>query len=616
MFFANIIKQKLVVQMGRIPEETIEQIRKANDIVDIVGEYVQLKKQGRNYLGLCPFHNENTPSFSVSPEKQIFHCFGCGKGGNASTFLMEIEGFSFIEAIRVLADKSGIPLPEETPDSEPRLSEENSAMLSAYEWTEKLYHHLLRHGKDGKEGYQYLLERGLSEETIDEFQLGFAPAAENFTATFLEKKGFHKQSLAKFGLITEGHDGAALDRFRGRVIFPIRNHLGKTVAFGGRTISGQDAKYLNSPETELFQKSRILFNFDKAKRHIRKANEAVLCEGYMDAIAAYQAGVKNAVATLGTALTEYQARLLRRYVDTVIICYDADRAGQEATYKAGLLLESAGCIVKTANLKEGTDPDSYIRDFGAEAFRNNVIATSDTFIGFYLRYLKKDYNLSIESDRIQYIEKATSRLSEIDRSIEREYYLKELAEEFGVSLDTLVQEAERLRRKRPDKMNESRHTISSKPRTLNRKKLLPAFHNAERQLIACMLRDWSIASRVQQEIGAGFNVELHKVLVTYLYAFLEEFGEGEVGTFIEWLPEEDLKNLASELALIVHQDHVSDREIRDYIRTIQAEAHDKAGIRALKTEQKLAEQQNDHVKAAQIAMRIVEMQRQLKTNQT
>lgn len=599
--------------MSRIPNEVIEQVREANDITDIVGEYVQLKKQGRNYLGLCPFHKENTPSFTVSPDKQIFHCFGCGKGGNAATFLMEMEGFSFVEAIRILAEKSGIDLPEQKQEQGPVLSEESAGILEAFQWTAKLYHHLLRHGKEGKEGYQYLLERGLSEEAIDRFQLGYAPMTEGFTATFLEKKGFHKQALAKFGLITTAGDGAALDRFRGRVIFPIRNHLGKTVAFGGRTITGQDAKYLNSPESELFQKSRILFNFDLAKSHIRKTGEAVLCEGYMDAISAYQAGVKNAVATLGTALTEYQARLLRRYVDTVIICYDADNAGQEATYKAGQLLEAAGCTVKTANLQNGMDPDSHIKEHGAESFVNDVIGNSSTFAGFFMKHLKKGFNLSLEGDRIRYVELVTKRLAMIDRTIEREYYLKEISEEFGISLETLMLEAESLRKNTApkDKTDGKRHTNGSYEKRRNN--LLPAFHNAEKKLIAYMLHDSGIARRAQEELGAQFIIETHQVLVTHLYAYLEDHLDGGASGFIEWLPDEELKRLAAELAM-QHQvtEHVSDREIKDYIRTIQLESGDKASIKSLKQEQKLAEQQNDPVRAAQIAMQIIEIQKQLK----
>src|SRR5690606_33231044 len=298
---------------------------------------------------------EKSPSFSVTQEKQIFHCFGCGKGGNVVTFLMEMESFTFFEAIKYLADRTGIELPTDSIKTESSLSNENQQILSAQEWLTKLYHHLIRYTKDGKIGLDYLVERGITEEAIDTFKLGYAPNTKDFIATFLEKKGFHKQLLVKYGLLNMNQENDTVsDRFRGRVIFPIRNHLGKTVAFGARALEkNQEPKYLNSPESDLFQKGKLLYNFDLAKKHIRKISEALLFEGYMDVISAYQAGVENVVATMGTALTETQAKLLKRYVDTVILCYDGDRAGIEATYKASKLLQQVGCQVKIASLKDG-----------------------------------------------------------------------------------------------------------------------------------------------------------------------------------------------------------------------------------------------------------------------
>src|SRR5690625_174498 len=376
----NTIEQDMVMSMLRkIPEEKIEEVRKANDIVDVISEYVQLKKQGRNFFGLCPFHGEKTPSFSVTPEKQIFYCFGCKKGGNVLTFLMELENYSFYESIKILAEKSGIDLPQTHTTEETTLSQENQNVLSAHDWLTKLYHHLLRYTQDGKEGYEYFKNRGINDESIDQFELGFAPVVKGFTAEFLEGKGFHQQLLIKAGLLNLLDDNSVADRFAGRVIFPIRNHLGKTVAFGGRAIAGQQPKYINSSESELFQKNRLLFNFDLAKRQIRKENEVILFEGQMDVISAYQAGVKNVVATLGTSLTDNQAKLLKRYVDTVILCYDGDQAGINASFKAANMLRQVGCVVKITNLEKDTDPDSYINEFGAESFKKNIIRASDTY---------------------------------------------------------------------------------------------------------------------------------------------------------------------------------------------------------------------------------------------
>lgn len=604
----------VVLMSNQISEELIEQIRTANDIVDVISEYVQLKKQGRNYFGLCPFHGEKSPSFSVTQEKQIFHCFGCGKGGNVVTFLMEMESFSFYEAMKFLADRSGIELPTDPIKKETSLSQENQQVLSAHEWLTKLYHHLIRYTKDGKAGYQYLEERGISDEAIDTFQLGFAPNTKDFTATFLEKKGFHQQLLVKFGLLSRNQDdGSVTDRFRGRVIFPIRNHLGKTIAFGARVVQpDQEPKYLNSPETELFQKGKILYNFDLAKKHIRKSSEAVLFEGYMDVISAYQAGVLNGVATMGTALTELQAKLLKRYVDTVIICYDGDNAGVEATYKASKLLQQVGCQVKIAHLKDGFDPDSYIKKFGGEAFKREIIEASDTFISFYMRYLKKDYNVTLEGDRIQYLEKILMELATVESSVERELYVQELSSEYSISVDTLLNQIHEYRQKSDapkDKREKDRYTNKVQ---MSSGKLLPAIHNAERKLLAYMIQNRSIADKVQAEIGASFTIDEHKIIATHLYAYYEEGHSENVSLFLDRISDELLHKLVIQIAMTPTQADISDKEINDYLRMIRTESSTGVNLKQLKAEQKLAEQQQDPIKAAQIALKIIELQRQVK----
>ncbi|WP_249871073.1 DNA primase [Oceanobacillus saliphilus] len=599
---------------NQIPEEVIEEIRKSNDIVDIIGEYVQLKKQGRNFFGLCPFHGEKTPSFSVTQEKQIFHCFGCGKGGNVLTFMMEMENFSFYEAVKFLADKSGVTLPEAGIKKESSMSEESQSILSAYDWLTKLYHHLIRFTKDGKEGYQYLKDRGIENEAIETFQLGFAPNVKDFVAEFLTKKGFHQQLLVKAGILSQQNDNDVTDRFRGRVIFPIRNHIGKTVAFGGRSIADQEPKYLNSPESELFQKGKLLYNFDLAKKNIRKENEAILFEGYMDVISAYQAGVRNVIATLGTSLTEPQAKLLNRYVETVVICYDGDRAGLDATYKAAKLLQKVGCGVKVANLDVDMDPDSYIQKHGPEAFKNKVIKASDTYMSFYMRYLKKDFNLKIEGDRLKYIETILKELTMIESSIEREYYLRELSNEYSISFETLTAEMDEYRQKRGiPKDNQQKNRYTNKTNITHRnKKLLPAFYNAEKKLISYMLQDSYITDRVQDEIGASFSVDDHKIIATHLFAFYEEGHSPDISLFIERLNDDRLKQQVVEMAMMPEMGDISEREINDYIRIIQNESNDSININSLKEQQKLAEQQNDPLKAAQIAMQIIEIQKHSK----
>ncbi|CEI84166.1 DNA primase [Oceanobacillus oncorhynchi] len=597
---------------NQIPEPIIEEVKKTNDIVDVIGEYIQLKKQGKNYFGLCPFHGENTPSFSVTQDKQIFHCFGCGKGGNVFSFLMEMENFTFYEALKYLADRSGVELPTASIPKETSLSEETEQMLSAYEWLTKLYHHLIKYQKDGKDGLEYLKSRGLTKETLEEFQIGYAPDKRDFTAKFLIQKGYSKPLLLKSGILAGNDNNEVIDRFRGRIIFPIRNALGRTVGFGGRAMHDDSGpKYLNSSEGELFQKSKLLYNFDLAKRHIRKENEAVLMEGYMDVISVYQAGVKNVVATMGTALTETQAKLLNRYVDTVIICFDGDSAGIEARYKSALLLRSVGCDVRIANLDAEEDPDSYVREHGGEAFKERVLRTSDSYMSFFMRYQRRHFNLQLESERIEYIERVLKELSMIESALEREYYIQELHKEFDLSVDTLMSQLAQYQKSQPSAKDNQRDKSYTKPYVpANKKKLFPAYVNAEKRILSYMLQDAYIAEKVQYELGAGFNVNDHKIVATHLYAFYEEGNSPDISLFMERLSDEHLKNQVIELAMSSDVQHSTEEEIDDYLRMIHREADQSPAKKSLKEQQRKAEQENDPLEAARLAMELIRLQKQ------
>ncbi|KHE72848.1 DNA primase [Halobacillus sp. BBL2006] len=601
---------------GHIPEEKVDEIRRSTDIVDVIGEYVDLKKQGRNYFGLCPFHGESTPSFSVSADKQIFHCFGCGKGGNVYTFLMEMEGFSFIQAVKQLAEQTDIELPEQMTQEEPsQHSEESQSILEAHQWLTKLYHHLLRNSKDGKSAYQYLIDRGFTEDTIKKYQIGYSPNSKDFVVTFLEKKGFHPQTMVKAGLLSSNEQGEYADRFRGRVIFPLRNHLGKTVAFAGRSLGQQEPKYLNSPETELFHKGRLLYNFDQARSAIRKQKTVILFEGFGDVISADQAGVHNGVATMGTSISSSQANLLKRYVDKVIICYDGDEPGIEAAVKAAKLIKGVGCQTFVARIPDGMDPDDFIQQHGGDRFQKEVLDTSDTYIAFIMSYLRRDYNLHLEGDRIAYIENVLHEVALLERAVEREHYLNELANEFDMSVDTLKEEVHRIRgQKSParDNVEQNRHT-NRKSHSPIQNRLLPAFHNAERKLIAYMLKDPLIADKVQEELGGGFNISDHQVIVTHLYAYYEDGNGSDISQFVEKLDDSALKNLVIELAMTSLSEEVSDQEIQDYISFVKAENSDRTEIKTLEAELKKAEQQNEPIKAAEIAMKIIHLKKELKS---
>lgn len=602
--------------LNKIPDSIINEVRHSHNIVDIVGEYVQLKKRGRNYFGLCPFHDEKTPSFSVTDEKQIFHCFGCGKGGNVITFLMEIEQFTFFEALRNLANRSGIKLPANAQEQMSSYSEEENIVLEASEWLKKYYHHVLKYAENGREGIDYFQSRAIDKETIDLFQLGYSPFNSDVTVQFLKEKGFHEQSLVKLGLLNRTEQGQLTDPFRGRIVFPIKNHLGKTVAFGGRAIEDVKPKYLNSPDNDLFHKGSILYNFHLAKRSIRQSNEVVIFEGYMDVITAYQANITNCIATLGTALTEYQANLLGRYVDTVILCYDGDEAGQAAAYEAALRLRKYRCNVKVASVGEGLDPDDYIRQHGGEKFKDEILSPSETFTKFYINYKKRQYNLTVESDRVTYLNDVIEHISTVESPIEREYYVQQLSDEFNVTVETFNNEINRHRNQKQthqfkDKSKGNRYTNKMTDRfTANEP--LPAYQNAERFLLAHMLMDDYVIEKVQAELGVQFNIDNHKVIAIHLYGLYEENEAIDISALIDRLEDDEQKRLVTELINLSIKEEVSNEVINDYIRVIQLENTDVAEINELKTKQKQAIKNNDQEEALKLAQLIIEMERQLK----
>jgi DNA primase len=598
----------------RIPDEIIEKIRHSIDIVDVVSEYVQLKKQGRNYFGLCPFHGENTPSFSVSPEKQIYHCFGCGRGGNVFTFLTEIEGYSFIEAAKTLAKRINIDLSDyrsEAPVS--NRSKEITAMIEAHELLKKFYHHLLLNTKEGQEALDYLLSRGFTKETIEQFEIGYSLNSWDFITNYLSKKGFPLQLMEKAGLIAKREsDGSYFDRFRNRIMFPIKDHHGNTVAFSGRVLGTGEPKYLNSPESIIFNKGKILYNFHNARLHIRKNQTAVLFEGFADVISSVRSGIPHSIATMGTSLTEEHAKLIRRTVETVILCYDSDTAGVDATFRAAKLLTDAGCYVKVAVLPNGMDPDDYIRKFGESSFRNDVVGASISLMAFKWQYLRRGKNLQDEGERIRYIEEILQEISALENAIEKDHYVRQLAKEFSISLEVLksqLQQLERAKQKKKDKDFFSRNNKSRYP--IFQQKLLPAYHKAERLLIAHMLRDREIAYKVQDALQGAFNIEEHRAIIAYLYAYYEEGHDPDISLFLSKLNDENLRRLVSEIAMIPINIDVSELEISDYIKQV-LNYQKMLKIKEKETEKIEAERQNDHLKAAQIAMEIIKMKKALK----
>ncbi|WP_026674674.1 DNA primase [Alkalihalobacterium bogoriense] len=600
----------------RIPDETIEQIRKSSDIVDVIGDYVQLKKQGKNFSGLCPFHGEKTPSFSVSPDKQLYHCFGCGAGGNVFSFLREIEGYTFIEAVRQLAKRANIHLPETSREDSDSSNHEQKEIAKGHELAAKFYHHILLNVKNGEEGLHYLKERGFTDEMIETFQIGYAPESWDSLVSFFEKRKLNMKLLEQSGLLgIREFDRKFYDRFRKRVMFPIWDGQGNVIAFGGRTLGDDKPKYLNSPETIIFSKSKTIYGLHLARPTIRKENQAVLFEGYVDVIAAWGAGVKNGVATLGTSLTEMQAKIIRRNAESVVICYDSDEAGIQAAFRAAGILEATGAYVKVAALPDKFDPDDYIQKFGGERFKTDVIGASLTLMAFKMQYLRRGKNLQDEGERMRYIEEVLGEITRLQNPVERDHYLRQIAEEFSLSLDALKQEQYRIFRASQSsrKEQEQKPMVATefKRKPLEKKRLLPAFHNAERMLLAHMMRDADVCETVQQRIGGDFNVDEYQAISAYLYAYYAEGHHPNPGEFIHRIQDERLVTIATEIAMMNISEELSSQELDDYMKKI--ETYPKwMEIEKKEKEKREAEKRQDVLLAAKIGMEIIKMTQDLK----
>ncbi|MFZ4451997.1 DNA primase [Salibacterium aidingense] len=603
-----------------IPEETISEIQQSLDIVDIVSEHIQLKKQGKHYLGLCPFHGEKTPSFSVSPEKQLYHCFGCGVGGNAITFVMEMENLVFVDAVKKLADKTGISVPDVGySNAEHETVSVHQEKKEAHELAAKFYHHVLMNTEQGKQSYDYLLERGFTPEVMERFQLGCSPDQPDVLKGLLEKRGYDLEEMETCGLLLRQESNWELrDRFRHRIMFPIRELQGHTVGFGGRSLGEAEPKYLNSPDSPIFHKNELLYGFDIARPDIRRQNTAVLFEGYADVIAANTAGVKNGVASLGTSLTERQAQIIRRNTERIIICYDGDNAGQGAAQKSGEILEQQGLLVEVAVLPARMDPDDYIQTYGSERFRKEVIESAVPFMSFKIQALKKDKNLQDEGDRLRYIEEVLKEITHLSKAVERDFYLRQLAEEFSLSLDALKQEQYRIYKENVRNgagKNNREYRFSGRQKRWNvedysKERLLPAFHNAERYLLAHMMRDSQASLEVQERLGGNFNIENHIALAAHLYAYYADGKPADPGTFINHLHDPDLIKEASDIAMLDITEHMSENELVDYIDKIKN--YPKwVEIEQIKQKMKEAERNQDVELAVKLGNEIIDMKKAL-----
>ena len=489
------------------PEEVIEEVRTRNDIVDIISGYVKLQKKGSNYFGLCPFHHEKSPSFSVSQSKQMYHCFGCGVSGNVFTFVMEYENYTFREAVELLADRSGVKLPKMEYSKEAKAQADlRAALLEINKMAANYFYYQLKQPQ-GQQGCQYLMGRGLTEQTIRRFGLGYSNKTSNDLYQFLRSKGYEDSMLKETGLVTIEERGAR-DKFWNRVMFPIMDVNNRVIGFGGRVMGDGEPKYLNSPETKLFDKSRNLYGLNYAR--LSREKFILLCEGYMDVIAMHQAGFTNAVASLGTAFTSQHAALLKRYTDQVVLTYDSDGAGGKAALRAIPILKSVGMSVRVLNMRPYKDPDEFIKNLGPEAFRQRIAEARTSFL-FEIDTIRQQYSMEDPEQKTAFYNETARKLLEFPEALERDNYIQAVAREYFINYEDLKrlvnQMGSRYGTALPGTQAARETGISGeiygeKPKTFQKKKdREEGIRQSERLLLTWLIEDPRLFDKIQGIIG-------------------------------------------------------------------------------------------------------------------
>ena len=482
------------------PEELIQEISNSNDIVDIISEYVNLKRSGKNLTALCPFHKEKTPSFSVSPDKQLFHCFGCGAGGNVINFVMKIEALDFIETVKLLAEKAGIDLPEaDYTGIEGQRTQKKQLIKELNTQAAKFFYNTLM-SKEGVVAREYLAGRKISERTIKQFGLGYAPNSKDLLLKHLNSQGFSSDDIVNAGLAILGDDGYYRDKFINRVMFPIFDIRGNAVAFGGRAIGNHSPKYLNSPETDVFYKSKIIYGMNFAKQS--DAKELIIVEGYMDVISLHQHGINNAVATMGTALSEEHAKIISRYYKDVVIAFDSDEAGRKAVLRSMQILLNAGCRIKILNLDEEKDPDEYIKSKGVNNFKK-AVSKAVGMIDYRIELLREKYNISNMEDKIDFVNEISETLASVKNVVELDAYIQKIASETGISPQAIYAQVKKNAGKfKNEKLPQKKEnkSIKDKDNLILFNKTKTNLQNAEEMLLNLMVTDNAVFNRVKDFI--------------------------------------------------------------------------------------------------------------------
>ncbi len=557
------------------PDDLIREIRESNDIVSVISEYMTLTKKGSNHFGLCPFHGEKTPSFSVNEREQFYHCFGCGAGGNVFTFVMQMENMTFVETVKHLADRANIALPEVelSPQEKQKLLRRERMMQATKEAARYYYYHLTR-TPAGQSALQYLDGRKVTEEFRRKFGLGYAPVSRDGLASYLMKKGYTTDELLGAGLLS-GKDGRVYDRFFNRLMFPIFDSAGRPIAFGGRVMGQGEPKYLNSPESEIFNKRRNLYGMSLAKKSRR--NYFLIVEGYMDVLSLHQAGFDNAVASLGTALTKEQSMLIKRYADQVVLCYDSDGAGTNAARRAIPILEEAGLKVKVIRVPGAKDPDEFIKENGAEAFEK-VIETAMDPVDFEMMVLMNQHGNDTVEGQVQTLHDMARRLSQIQSDMERELHIRDVAAKMKVSEVSLKAEVEDLRR--TEGLLEHR---SSQRRRMKDQELTAKEGNAKRQLLAALIQMPKLYPAVSRLVSEkdfpaeGEDVFYHTV-ADYVFRKLKAGDTPQLADVISCFDTTEQQEKVSALASFELPEERGDLEkfLTETVRTLKTESIDEA----------------------------------------
>lgn len=555
----------------RIDQSVIDEIKNKTDILDLVSEYVKLEKRGRNYIGLCPFHDEKTPSFTVSEDKQICHCFGCKKGGNVFQFTQEIKDVSFVEAVKDLGERVNIQVDigQNQTNSSTKIASDELKMIEMHELIKDYYHYALMKTVEGEEALNYLHERGFTDDLIKEREIGYAPDNSHFCHDFLEKKGYDIELAFEAGLLSRNEENFTyFDRFRNRIMFPLKNGQGRIVGYSGRTYTDQEPKYLNSPETPIFQKRRILYNLNKARKFIRKQDEIILLEGFMDVIKSDYAGLKQVVASMGTQLSQEHITFLQKLTQNVTLMFDGDYAGKEATLKTGQALLNQGLNVYVVQLPSGMDPDDYIRKYDNEQFLKFVQQDKQSFVLFKVKMYQNEINhndLAYE----KHFKETVRDLSLVNSGIIRNKLIQNIADIFKVNPETIQYELDATYQ---HQMSSNTYpTFQDEP---SKQQLilgrLTKNEKAERALIKHLTKDKdTFLNYYQKIVPEDFTNSYLKRIFSYLYDYYSKNDYYTISDMMQYIESNELREVLIELDRYHLNDEPYENEIEDYIQIIK-----------------------------------------------